>query len=251
MATTDIAVIKPGGFVALNQGASEAREIIEELLDGEPLTARDLPVIKVPSGGKTDWEIPGPNGSEYLPKLEGILLHFQRTHQYWENPEPDGTPPQCKSVGPEHKAIGDGVPGGPCHTCPLNRLGTHPKGEGKACTERELWFLLRPNSIMPYVVSLSPTSLGAAADYRRTTLAGVPIRPTSCITTIELRTDTNKAGQKFARAVPRMAGMLDPVEAQAARDYAQQFRPEFDDAVEAMATETGVASDLGDFDPAA
>ncbi len=235
--STELATIPVGSYVALNQGAEEAREIIEELLDGVPLSARDLPVIKIPSGGKTDWEIPGPGGSTYAKELRGILLSFERTHQYWSNPEPDGTPPQCRSVGPDHRAIGEGDPGGPCKTCPLNQMESSQKGSGKACTERELWFLLMEGSIMPFVVSLSPTSLRNAAQYRRTTLAGLAIRTTSCVTSLTLTADTNDAGQKFARAVPMMAGMLEPAEADAARAYAMQFRPEFEAATEAIANE--------------
>ncbi len=235
--STELATIPVGSYVALNSSAAEAREIIEELLDGVPLSARDLPVIKIPSGGKTDWEIPGPTGSTYAKEIHGVLLHFERTHQYWENPEPDGSPPQCRSVGPDHRAIGEGDPGGPCKTCPLNIMGSSEKGEGKACTERELWFLLMEGGILPYVVSLSPTSLTNASQYRRTTLAGLAIRPTSCVTSLTLIADTNNAGQKFARAVPAMAAMLEPAEAQQAREYAVQFRPDFEAATEALSNE--------------
>lgn len=242
MATTDtpstaLDIIKPGGYVALNQDASEARDIIEELLGGERLTERDLTTIKVPTSGGTAWEIPTPSGPEYAKEITGILLAYRFTHQYWEESEPNGEPPQCKSVGPETKAIGDGNPGGPCFTCPFNVMGSDPKGGiGKACTERELWFLLTANSMMPLVISFPPGSLSNIKHYRKNVLAGVPIRPTSCRTTIGLEGAVNKAGQKYSVAVARMSGMLDPAEAEAARGYATQFQPEID-AVVAAAVE--------------
>lgn len=241
--STALAVREAGSFVALNQDAGAAREIIESLLGGEPLTTRDLPVIGIPSAGKTKWELPD---GDYVDELSGIILSWQPTHQYWSSPEPDGSPPQCRSTGIERVAFGtgpngeDGDPGGPCSACPLNVMGSAENGVGKRCTERELWFLLTPGSMMPFIVSLSPGSLANARKYRRTSLAGMMVPTTAVVTSIGLMADTNSTGQKFSRAVPRILEHLDPAEAAMAAEYAKQFAPEFEAAAaEASATPIG------------
>lgn len=241
--STDIAVIEAGGYLALNHAGGEIGEIITELLGGQELTERDLPRVKIPTGGSTTWEIPGPGGMEPAKELSGILVHFKFVRAYWPSTAATGTPPACHAEGPELVAVGVGEPGGACKTCPYNEYGSEPKQKrGKACKERELWFMLQPSTFLPLVVSLSPMSLQAAGAYRKTTLAGIGVRTTSVVTAITLEADTNPEGEKFARAVPRMAGMLDPQEAEKAREYAIQFRPAFDAAAQAIASEPDTAA---------
>lgn len=247
MTSTDLTVQTAGSYLALNHGGEEAKEIITELLGGQDLTERDLPRVKMPSGGSTTWEVPSLGGTEPAKELTGILVHFKFVRGYWPAEERTGTPPTCSAEGPERTAVGTGDPGGPCITCPYNAYGSDPKaGRGKACKERELWFLLQPESFLPLVVALSPMSLRAAADYRIKTLGAAMMRPTNVVTGIKLEADKNPEGDAFARAVPRVVARLEPEEAQAAREYAMQFRPDFDRAAEAMAAE---GSDLGNTEP--
>jgi hypothetical protein len=248
--STALEVIKPGGYLALNHSSDEMAEMLDVLaenLGGETLTARDLPRISMPAGGGLTWEMPLGNGDvEPVKTLTGIIVHFQRTHSYWPPSQAGGTPPICSSIGPEIRAIGVGDPGGPCKTCPHNLFATKVRddgseGDGKACTERENWFLLVEDRPLPIVVSLSPGSLNAAKEYRVDTLGAVGKRLSSVVTEIGLATTVNKAGQKFSYAVPREVGSLSPAEAKRARKYAIGLRPVFDATTAAVATEARVA----------
>lgn len=261
MATTDtpstaLAVITPGGYLALNHAQEEMVEMLDVLaenLGGESLTARDLPRLGIPSGGGTSWEIPDANG-ELVPSrtLTGIIVHFERTHSYWPPSQDTGTPPVCMSVGPVNRAVGVGDPGGPCKTCPHNQFGSKIRDDGteaggKACTERENWFLLVEDRPLPIVLSMAPTSLKAAKAYRVDTLGSIGKRLSSVVTSITLANDTDDRGNKYSYIVPKIAGNLDPAEAQKAREYALMMRPVFAAAADAIAAETqslAVAADI-------
>lgn len=238
MPSTELATIEPGGFVALTTEGADVKEIIDELLGGEALSERDLPKVKIPSGGATTWEVPGPMGLEPAKELRGILVHFKHVRGYWPDEQATGTPPACHSQGPDHSAIGIGTPGGECKTCPLAQFGSDPKnGRGQACSKRELWFLLQEGTYLPLVLSMSPASLQNAGAYRKTTLANAGIRMTSVVTALTLEADTSPDGDKYARVVPKIGGRLTPEEAKAAQEYAASFRPSFDAAASAMAAE--------------
>lgn len=252
MATTEstaLAVIKPGGYLALNHSPDEMAEMLDVLaenLGGESLTARDLPRLGIPAAGGVTWEIPTGDGDvEPSKTLTGIIVHFERTHSYWPPAQQTGTPPICSSVGPATMAIGQGEPGGPCRTCPNNVFGTkiRPDGReaaGKACTERENWFMLVEDRPLPIVLSLSPASLAAAKDYRVDTLGSVGKRLSSVVTEITLATDTNATGEKYSYIVPKVAGNLSPAEAKGAREYAIGLRPVFAATATAVAAEASV-----------
>jgi len=253
MATTDITVIEQGAYLALNHDITEVEAIIADNLGDEDLTERDLPRIKIPAGGGRTWEIPTLTGVEALQVLDGIVVHFKLTRAYWEPGAPQGGPPACVS---DNGVVGVGDPGGACKTCPHAQYGTatNDKGEpgpGQACNAKEIWFMLRPGSFLPVCLALPATSLKAAKQYRVGTLGSAGMRLPSVVTHVALEQAKSGAGDTFSRAVPSVGGVLSPDEAAAAQAYAARFRPLFDAAAEAMATETGVTSDLGDFDPAA
>jgi len=248
---TDLAVITPGGYLALNHAPEEMAELLDVLaenLGGESLTARDLPRIGMPAAGGLSWEIPTGDGDiEPSKTLTGIIVHFERSHSYWTPQQDSGTPPVCSSVGPANRAVGVGDPGGPCKTCPHNVFGSkvRPDGRdaaGKACTERENWFILVEDRPLPIVLSLSPASLKAATDYRVKQLGSVGKRLSSVVTEITLANDTNATGEKYSYIVPKVAGHLTPAEAQIAREYALALRPVFAATADALAAEAQVSS---------
>ena len=259
MATTSTALTapgddEPGKYIALNHDISEVEAIIADNLGDETLSERDLPRIKVPSGGGRTWEIPTLTGVEALPVLDGIVVHFKLTRAYWPGDAAKGSPPACIS---DNGVVGRGDPGGDCKTCPHAQYGTavNDKGQpapGQACNAKEIWFMLRPGSFLPVCVALPATSLKAAKGYRVGVLGSAGMRLPSVVTHIALEQDKSGAGDTFSRAVPSVGSVLSPDEAAAAQAYAARFRPLFDAAATAMATETTVpASDIDEFDPAA
>ena len=233
MATsTELAIVEKGKFLALDRNLSEIREILDDTLAGQTLGEFDLPRVGIPPGGGGHWTIPTALGDDSSPELTGVVVAFQRTRAYWENPDPTGEPPVCRS----HDAkIGIGTPGGPCASCPLAQYGSSPKGDNaQACKEREVWFMLREGSFLPLVLTLPATSLKGAKRYR-INLASGAIRLSDVVTAVTLRKERGPSGD-YGIAEPRVAAKLDPAAAEAARAYAAELRPMFE-AAAAQVTE--------------
>lgn len=241
MPSTALSTIEPGGYLALNHEPAELEAIIADNMGDEELSEFDLPRIKVPSGGGRTWEIPTISGVEAQPILDGIVVHFKLTRAYWADDAVSGTPPQCRS---NDGVIGIGDPGVACKTCPWSQYGTatDDKGNpapGQACNAKEIMFMLRPGSFLPVCVALPATSLKSAKAYRVGTLGSAGMRLSSVVTHIALEQSKNAKGDNFSRAVFTVGGVLSAEEAAGAAAYAAKFRPLFDAAAEAMATETG------------
>lgn len=227
--STDIAIIEKGGFVALQHDPAELQEILDELSEGAGFTERDLPRAKNPSGGATSWQIPGLAGPESVTEITGVIVAQKTVRAMFRKKDDNGKkvglgsePPLCSSVGIEQRAIGVGTPGGPCISCPYNQFGSAEEGNGKACGESLLWFMMQPETFIPLVVRFTPTSLVNARGYMKTTLGSRGIRFSSVLTSITLASASNDQGD-YAIGEPRMVGMLDPAEAAAAREYGKQF----------------------------
>ena len=250
MATTDTSLTlsgpdEPGRFLALNRPAAEIIAVVADNLGGEALTERDLPRVKVPSGGSTTWEAPTLTGMEPTKALTGVLVHFKQTRAYWAPDADSGTPPQCRSEGPDLTAVGVGDPGGPCITCPLAQYGTatDDKGNpapGQACNAKEIWFMLRDGDLLPIVLALPATSLKPARGYRKGTLGPYGVRYSSVVTTITLAASKNAKGDSYAVIEPNVAGMLSPEEAERAKLYGDELRDLLDAAAVSAATDGAI-----------
>ncbi len=238
MSSTELAVIEPGSYPVLAQDLDDVREIIDDVLDGDILTERDLPRVIVPAGGGTTWEV----GTESIRELDGILIHTVQTRSYWPHDAEDGTPPACSSRGPDHKAIGTGTPGGPCSECPLAEFGSAlddagQPGAGQACAKNELWFMLRQSGVgtfLPVVVKFPPTSVQAAGKYRKGVLGSAGLRKTAVVTRLTL-SKQEKGRESYSIIVPTVAGNLSPEEAARAQAFAADLRPVLEDAAAAEA----------------
>lgn len=240
MSTTDIATVNKGTYLALNHSTQEISEILQDNLAGQDIGEFDLPRIKIPAGGATTWEVPGLSGIESTRELQGIVVAFKRTRAYWPDEADTGTPPVCRSAD---AILGVGTPGGDCRSCPLAQYGSHENGRGQACAEKEVWFILRPSSFLPVVLSLPGTSLKNAKNYRLA-LASEAKRLAAVTTTVSLEALKNPAGDPYSRAVPTLGEVLDDETAAATRAYADLLRPVFDRAAaaEAAGTSTPAAS---------
>jgi hypothetical protein len=239
MTSTDIATVNAGAYLALNHDPAELRAILQQNLGTTELTERNLPRVKVPTGGATTWTIPTPFGVDTSPDLTGVLVYFKRTRAYWPSKKLTGEPPVCVS-GDGIRGVGQ--PGGACRQCPLNVFGSASQlqggdadAKGKACKEREVWFLLRTGGFLPVVLSLPSMSLEPAEKYRiNLSSGGVPLEAVE--TTITLRQETGPEGP-FAIAEPKFSAQLTEDDRRRAREYAADLRPQFEAAAAAMASE--------------
>lgn len=247
MASTDIVTVPTGNYLVFNHTDEEVAQAIAASIGDTQINERNLPRVKLPSGGSTTWEIPGPFGVEASKELTGILIFFKRNRRLFPSKKMNGAPPSC--FAPDNK-FGIGNPGGACATCPMNQWGSasliegaDPGSKGKACGERELWFLLRESSALPLVLDLSPGSLANAENYR-IGLGGSLTPPHAIQTTVTLEKKDGPEGP-FAVAVPRFSGQLDPEERKRAAAYAARMAPLFEAAAQAMTTETPSSGPMG------
>ena len=145
------------------EGDFSAEELSEDM-DGVTLR---FPRAKIPGGGTLQFELTGenPDEPEYAKSIEGVLMFTHLANAYWpEGSEyDDDAPPLCQSVDGK---TGSGTPGGMCQDCLLNRFGSDSKGgNGKACKNMRMLYILRSGESLPIPLALPPTSLKGYNDF--------------------------------------------------------------------------------------
>ena len=155
-------IVKRESFLPLVSDADAMRDIIEMNLGGEGISAFDLPRIAIPASGGLTWTIPTPDGEVTTKELTCIIAATQSCRGYWPGDYAGSTPPACSSMDGKY---GDGQPGGPCAQCPFAQWDSGRNGRGQACKAMRRLFLILPGTILPYVLTLAPTSLRPMSTY--------------------------------------------------------------------------------------
>lgn len=209
------------GFLIL-QNPESAIEALKSNLEGEALSPMDLDRVVIPAGGGTQWTIPTLDGEESTPAIVGVIVGVQNCRAYWaEAFGGAGTPPDCVS---EDGVTGIGNPSGRCQVCKLAEFGSDARGKGQACKQIKRLFLLRPDSMLPLVVTLPPTSIRPATRYLLR-LAGNGLKYQAVVTKIILEKEKNNEGIAYSKAVLGLAGKLDPGQTKTMEDYARSLGP--------------------------
>lgn len=226
MASTDLIV--PGdddnNYAVLRMPPDELNELVTgNLAPGETIGLRDLPRIKIPTGGLTSWAVPSIEGEDMQKDVRGILIHVGNRRTYWKKSFEEtggGEPPDCKSDDAITGFAGtaDG-PGGACGICPLNQFpekdekGNQP---GKPCKEIRQLFLLPVGGILPYVINVTPGSLANAKEYF-VGLLNARLQRTEVETILTLQKEKGRV--EYSQVVFRKGRDLDP----AARAHMKQY----------------------------
>ena len=205
--TSALEVTTPSELMALPD-QKQIQRIMSDNLEGLTPT---FPVVKIPAGGGTAFEIPTEGEDpDISQQVEGVILDHYRTRAYWPDKfNGQNDPPTCFSLDGIH---GQGDPGGQCSECPLNEWGSgkDEKGNpsrGKACQERHRLFILPPGTIFPLLVSAPPTSIKNVSVFA-TKLSGRMKTFGSIITRLKLSTDKNAQGIKYSKLELFTAGDL-------------------------------------------
>lgn len=202
--------------------AQNAIEALKNNLQGENLSAMDLDRVGIPAGGGTSWCVPTLEGEVNTQEIVGVIIGVQKCRAYWaEAFSGAGVPPDCVS---EDAITGVGNPGGVCNKCPLAEFGSDSRGKGQACKQIKRLFLLRPNSMLPLVVNLPPTSIKIASRYGLR-LVDNGLKFQAVVTRITLDKTKNSEGIGYSTAVFTLAAKLDPAQAQAMDEYAKVIAP--------------------------
>jgi hypothetical protein len=238
--STDIVVIEPGGFVALNHDLDDVAALIEDNLGDEEVGEFNLSRITFPSGKPPyRWEIPTLTGSAPQDTFDGIIILKKQTRAFWPVSIDDGggnTPPSCSSpdarrgYGKQWATKLDPDPAGDprlvvCKQCPNSQFGSDG-GRGQACQQKAQLFVLVENGLLPTVVSIPPASLKPLTNYMMA-LANAGIRHTDVVTTFGLGETANAGGTAHALLRLELAGRLAPDDVERARGYAAMAKDTF------------------------
>jgi hypothetical protein len=221
VATKDAAIIN---FPALVEDPKALVAALRENLAGGTFSAFDLDRIKIPSGGNLTWAVPTLEGVERTENLVGIIMGIQNCRAYWSVPFADsggGSPPDCAS---EDGVTGMGKPGGPCAQCPLSQFKSDARGLGQACKQIKRIYFLMPDSNLPRVVPLPPTSLKGSTEYMLR-LSSQGLKFYQVVTRLTLTPDKNKTGIEYSKAVFAMVGRLTAEQAAAAEAMGKALAP--------------------------
>ena len=143
--------------LAILDNTQSIKEVIQNNLGNEKLTSNDLDNVKIPGAGSTTWEIPSIDGVEHTQEITGIIINWTTTRALFDGEYTgEHKTPLCSS---DDGIRGEGEPGGFCPQCPLSQFGSAEKGGGQACKMNRHLFILRPNEILPIVITVAPGSL--------------------------------------------------------------------------------------------
>jgi hypothetical protein len=166
-------------FAVMTYDPSDLAEVMRENFGGRGINWLQLERIKVPAGGGIAWEVETDEGNDAIKELDGIILIRRDQRTYFKDAFGSGDkgPPDCYSTDLE-RGIGD--PGGPCASCPFAQFGSARRpdgsaGNGQACRQQNVLFFLRPDSLIPSVVMVPPSSLRTMGNHmRRLASQGLP-----------------------------------------------------------------------------
>lgn len=219
-------------FALAKSSGADIQSVIKDNIGGGEVDRFDLVNVKVPGAGGTTWEIPSVSGKPTATQdIEGVIIAMQTNRAYWEEGYDEsggGSPPDCTSVDGFNGSgiiVKDGKPGvNECATCPHNAFGTAAKGEGKACKEMRVMFILQPTGLLPIVVSAPPGSLKNMKTYGLG-LASEALKISHVMTSLSLEKKTNKGNKPYACITPRMVRKLTDDEIKAVGEYSSAFKP--------------------------
>lgn len=251
MATQALAVREPSSYAIMQNDPAELREALVVNSGGQRISPFDLDVVKLPSGGMTAWTIPDIIEGEVISKtIEGIVI-LQRSIRSWWRESLDekggGSPPDCSSQDgvtgyglplghPDLEPMSYDADGQPtvsyeaykaqfnCDACPLAQFGSAAKGGGQACKQNRLLFVLTPESSLPIVVKVPPSSLRAVQSFMLK-LSGKSIPMYGAVISLALKKVQNGSGIDYAEIVPTLVSALSPEETARMKAVHESFKP--------------------------
>lgn len=206
-------------------GSDSIKSLIQGNLGGSQLQISDLPKVKIPAGGSTTWLVP-PDDSP-VKDLEGIVIYQHDIRALFaqsENGAISNEPPLCTSDDALTGTAGKGQPVVDCGSCPSAAWGSAGAGKkGQACKMMHRIYLLSQGSILPVVLTLSPSSISV---WRKYMISLINTRKTAggVVTKVSLEKVTGGPAP-YARILPSFVRALTDEEAKFVEAYASGIIP--------------------------
>lgn len=249
---TELAVREASTYAIMQADPTELQEALEINSGGQKISPFDLDVVKLPSQGMTIWSIPDLEEGEINTKtIEGIVILQRSIRSFWakgldEKDSGGSAPPDCSS---QDGITGFGTPfghpdlgveqydadGNPraseayrasfdCASCPLSQFGSAKKGGGQACKQNKLLFVLTPESSLPIVVKVPPSSLRPVQGFMlRLSGKGIPMY--GVVVGLSLKKVQNSTGIDYSEIVPTLISRLDPAAAARMKSVHASLKP--------------------------
>ncbi len=225
---TELALYQGERYAIVEHGGRDmALALQDSLAPGETLDVFNLPIVKIPAGGGRAFDLPT---GEAAQSFDGIIILRQPVRAYWRESfavTGGGSPPDCSSAD---SIRGEGDPGGACASCRLSDYGSATGDDGgqkagQACRQITRLFVLRPESLLPTLLLLPPSSYKAAKDYVVGTLAAHSRHYSAVTTRIGLEQAQSRDGIKYSRVTLEIAGLLSPEDEEAITEYRKAIIP--------------------------
>lgn len=207
-------------FAVQNLDIKDLQEILAEAAGAGGITPQDLDKVTIPAGGSLAWTVPTLEGEETRKSIDGIIIHHQDARAYWAASIEDSggaIPPDCSS---QDGIFGNGTPGGACSKCPLAAFGSDKKSRGQACKALKIVFILLPDSLLPIVLPLPPTSIKVLKQYLLR-LASRGIKASQVVSSFGLSKEKNLDGIAFSRVT---LAMVSKITSDHVKSYAETFK---------------------------
>ncbi len=204
---------------------AQLSEIIKANIGGN-LTPDSLQKITMPTSGSTTWLVPSVENPDGFPvkDLEGVIIYQHDCRALFAKGAKGvitHDPPLCVSGD---AITGEGTPGGTCDGCAQSAWGSSGPGEkGQACKSLHRMYLITATSILPFVLTLSPTSLAPWRKYMVSLING-GLRVSGIVTRLGL-TKVEGGPAPYARIVPSYVRTLTEDEQKEIDDYAASIVP--------------------------
>jgi hypothetical protein len=242
---TDIVLRSSGGSLTVSDDFAakypafapdeEMAEMIADTLGDEDISIANLPRIRVPAAGGTQWAIVAGGEETYVKELKGTLVLVKPQRVFWIETEPSGKAPDCSSSDgkvPNPGGVfhpdgerGEQNPTGLCANCPMSQKGSdpNPKNRGSWCKDQRLLFFVQEGQMFPSIVVAPPSSIREVTQFRMDLLnQRRALWSTEVALTLEKA--ANSASIEFARIKLRKTGEIDPDDAKAVKDYGDYIK---------------------------
>lgn len=141
-----------------------SEELIERMQEAKE-TLESFDDLKLPKiGFKDGFKLS--DSDESVDEFTGIIVYTKETNVYYKGRYKQGQTEQPDCFSPDGKVPATNPPQAPtCKVCPHNVYGSAKDGDGKACKNTRPVYFLVNGGIIPKVLRVPPTSLGAIKQY--------------------------------------------------------------------------------------
>ena len=240
-----------GKFPILVNDATVITEAMQSLalnMGTRKLTIRNLQQVKMPTGGRTEWDYPTINGVESRKAIECVIVGVGTPRVFFESEfgkGERGAPPECVSsdgitgdglygVNGERARVGPQGAGsvrriaGDCLMCPMNQWPPRGvAGRKKPCAELTNLFFLAADeeSILPKYIRVTPGSKQSTEDFLiqlgGTLVGGLTMPYYAAVIEVSLARQKSGGGFDYAQTAYRLVGRLSPSETAKMRAIAE------------------------------